>query len=175
MALKAEIKGKPSGDVIGTLNTAVADAFVTEFREEILWSSWFLFRGQFLKARIVPELIPDRIEPQQRRSNRIAVRYLQQPLENGNRVVGIPQLSVDARHVLLFPGALPWVFGSGIHGHSFLSFGDGRGRFAQTCMGQTQSGMQSRLGRRTRRGLLELALKILRRFFVSRARRGDIA
>jgi hypothetical protein len=91
MALKAEIKGKPSGDVIGTLNTAVADAFVTEFREEILWSSRFLFRGQFLKVRIVADLIPDWIESQQRRSNRTAIRYLQQPLENGNGVIGIPQ------------------------------------------------------------------------------------
>jgi len=31
MALKAEIKGKPSGDVIGTLNTAVADAAIPLF------------------------------------------------------------------------------------------------------------------------------------------------
>ena len=78
MTLKAEIKGKPSGDVIGNLNTAVADAFVTEFREEILLSSRFLFCGQFLKARIVADLIPDRIESQRRRSkkHRTAVWYL---------------------------------------------------------------------------------------------------
>ncbi|PYK32493.1 MAG: hypothetical protein DME54_15850 [Verrucomicrobia bacterium] len=93
MTLKAEIKGKPSGDVIGTLNTAVTDAFVIEFRAEIFWGSRFLFRGQFLKARIVADLVPDRIESQHRRSKkqRTATRYLQQPFENGNRVIDIPQ------------------------------------------------------------------------------------
>jgi len=45
MTLKAEIKGKPSRDVIANLTTTVADTFVTEFREEILWSSRFLFGG----------------------------------------------------------------------------------------------------------------------------------
>src|SRR5439155_20500379 len=70
--------------------------------------------------------------------------------------------------------ALEWIFESGLHGHSFLSFGDSRGRFAQTCIGQTQNGMQLRLTSRIQRDLLELAPKILRRFFVSRARRGDI-
>src|SRR5437588_10736984 len=53
--------------------------------------SWLLFCGQFLKTRIVSDLIPYRIESQERRSNRTAIRYLQQPLENGNRVIGIPQ------------------------------------------------------------------------------------
>src|SRR5260370_37462129 len=77
--------------------------------------------------------------------------------------------------VLLYAGALQWVFGSGTAGHSLLSFGDSRGRFAQTCIGQTQAAMQLRLGKRTRRDLLELALNILRRFLVSRACRGDIA
>jgi hypothetical protein len=47
-------------------------------------------RGQFLKARIVADLIPHRVEPQKRRSERKATRYLQQPFENGNRVIGIP-------------------------------------------------------------------------------------
>src|SRR5690349_4990339 len=51
--------------------------------------SRLLFCGQFLKARIVADLIPPRIESQQRRSNRnYDIRYLQQPLENGNRVIG---------------------------------------------------------------------------------------
>ena len=58
---------------------------------KIYLDSRFLFRGQFLKARIVADLVPDRIEPQQRRSNCTAIGYLQQPLENGNRVIGIPQ------------------------------------------------------------------------------------
>src|SRR6266853_1364639 len=46
--------------------------------------SWLLFCGQFLKTRIFPDLIPDRIESQQRWSNRKDIRYPQQPLENGN-------------------------------------------------------------------------------------------
>src|SRR5438132_14365352 len=62
-----------------------------------------------------------------------------------------------------------------MHGHSFLSFGDSGGRFAQTCIGPTQSGMQLRLFKRIPRYFLELALKILRRFLVGGARRGDIA
>src|SRR5260370_36547693 len=53
--------------------------------------SWLLFCGQFLKTRIVPDLIPDRIESQQRRSNRKGIRYPQQPLENGNGMISIPQ------------------------------------------------------------------------------------
>ena len=72
-------------------------------------------------------------------------------------------------------GALEWVFGSGMHGHGFLSFGDSRGRFAQTCISPTQNGMRCRLGMRIRRDLLELALNILHRVLVSSARRGDIA
>src|SRR5207248_6200182 len=40
-------------------------------------SSGRLFRGQFLKAGIVADLIPDRIESQHRRSNRTRIRYLQ--------------------------------------------------------------------------------------------------
>src|SRR6266446_10033794 len=90
-------------------------------------------------------------------------------------MIGIPQLSVDLRHVLLSYGTLYWIFGSGIHGHSFLSFGDSRGRFAQTCIGETQNGMQLRLFKRIPRYFIELALKILRRFLVRGARRGDIA
>src|SRR5881398_2763671 len=73
--------------------------------------SWLLFCGQLLKTRIVPDLIPDRIESQQRRSNRKGIRYPQQSLEDGNRVIGIPQQSVDLRHALLFGGALEWIFG----------------------------------------------------------------
>src|SRR6266576_102558 len=142
-----------------TLTTTIARALITKFREELPWFSWFLFRGQFLKARIVADLIPHRIESQQRRSNRTGIRYLQQPLENRNRVIGIPQESVDIRHVLLFDGALCCIFGSGIHGDSFLSFGDSRGRFAQTCIGPTQTAMQRRLLQRTRHYLPELALK----------------
>src|SRR3989442_7436064 len=40
--------------------------------------SWLLFCGQFLKPRIVPDLIPDWIESQRRRSkkHRTAVWYL---------------------------------------------------------------------------------------------------
>src|SRR5437899_11456391 len=53
--------------------------------------SWLLFCSQFLKTRIVPDLIPDRIESQQRRSNRKAIWYPQQPLEDGNGVIGIAQ------------------------------------------------------------------------------------
>src|SRR6266436_1912663 len=49
--------------------------------------SWLLFCGQFLKTRIVPDLIPDRIESQQRRSNRKAIWYPQQPLEDGNGMI----------------------------------------------------------------------------------------
>ncbi len=55
------------------------------------WHSLRLLLAQLLKARIIADLIPDRIKPQQRRSNRMGIRYLQQPLENGNRVVGISQ------------------------------------------------------------------------------------
>src|SRR5207253_2946459 len=88
--------------------------------------SWLLFCRQFLKTRIVPDLIPDRIESQQRRSNRKGIRYPQQPLEDGNRVIGIPQQSVDLRHALLFGGALEWIFGSGMHGHSVLAVGGPR-------------------------------------------------
>jgi len=51
-----------------------------------------------------------------------------------------------------------------MHGHSFLSFGDSRGRFAQTCISLTQKGMQVPLLKSTWRDLLELAPKILRRF-----------
>src|SRR6266496_451794 len=137
--------------------------------------SWLLFCGQFLKTTIVPDLIPDRIESQQRRSNRKGILYLQQPLENGNGVVGIPQQSVDLCRALLFDGALEWILGSGMHGHSFLSFGDSGGRFAQTSIGPTQNGMQLRLFKRIPRYFVELALKILRRFLVRGARRGDIA
>ena len=90
-------------------------------------------------------------------------------------MIGIPQESVDGRHVLLFPGALEWIFGSRIHGHSFLSFGDSGGGFAQTCIGPTQNGMQLRLFKRIPRYFIELALKILRRLLVRGARRGDIA
>src|SRR5207248_11467058 len=90
-------------------------------------------------------------------------------------MVGIPHYGVDARHAILFAGALQWVFGSGTHGHSFLSFGDSRGRFAQTCISLTQKGMKVRLLKSTWRDLLELAPKLLRRALVSRARRGDIA
>src|SRR5439155_3759473 len=104
-----------------------------------------------------------------------ASRYMQQTLENGNRVIGIPQQGVDARHSVLFFRAPEWIFGSGMYGHSFLSFGDSRGRFAQTCISLTQKAMQISFDKRTRRDLLELAPNILRRFFVSRARRGDIA
>src|SRR5439155_11864627 len=63
----------------------------TASSEESFPSSRFLFCGQFLKARIVADLIPDRIESQHRRSNRKVIRYLQQPPENGNRVIGIPK------------------------------------------------------------------------------------
>ena len=51
------------------------------------------FLAEFLKARIVADLVPDRIESQHRRSKkqRTATRYLQQPFENGNRVIDIPQ------------------------------------------------------------------------------------
>src|SRR5206468_12555725 len=56
------------------------------------------FLAEFLKPRFVADLIPDRIESQQSRSNRTPVWYLEQPLENGNRVIGIPQQRVDARH-----------------------------------------------------------------------------
>src|SRR6059058_3650123 len=108
------------------------------------------FLAQFLKARIVADLIPDRIESQQRPSNGgKAIRYLQQPLENGNRVIGIPQQRVAARHVFLYLGTLEWVFGSGTHGHSFLFFGDSGGCFAQTCISLTQKGMRRRRGIRT--------------------------
>src|SRR6266568_5275995 len=68
----------------------------TASSEESFPSSRFLFCRQFLEARIVADLIPARIEPQKRRSNLRqnrrgkAIRYLQQPLENGNRVIGIP-------------------------------------------------------------------------------------
>ena len=89
--------------------------------------------------------------------------------------VGIPQESIDTRHVLLFFGALEWIFGSGTHGHSFLSFGNSRGRFAQTCMSHTQISMQVRLLKSTWRDLLKLAPKVLRRALVGRARGGDIA
>jgi hypothetical protein len=51
--------------------------------------------GQFLKTRIAADLVPHRIESQQRRSNRtqshILTGDLQQPVENGNRVIGVPQ------------------------------------------------------------------------------------
>src|SRR5206468_13012242 len=72
-----------------------------------------LFLAEFLKARIVAHLIPHLIESQRRRSkkHRTPVWYLEQPLENGNRVVGIAQQRVDARHILLFGGALEWIFG----------------------------------------------------------------
>src|SRR5437016_13730174 len=90
-------------------------------------------------------------------------------------MIGIPQPSVDIRHALLFDGALEWIFGTGLHGHSFLSFGDSGGRFAQTCIGPTQNGMQLRLFKRISRYFIELALKILRGFLVGGARRGDIA
>src|SRR5436190_21512243 len=141
-----------------TLTTTIVRALITKFREELPWFSWFLFCGQFLKARIGADLIPHRIESQKRRSNRKATRHLQQPFENGNRTIGIPQESVDSRHVLLLAGAFEWISGSGIHGQGFLSFGNSSGRFAQTCMGLTQSAMQLRLGKRTRHDLLEFAL-----------------
>jgi hypothetical protein len=54
-------------------------------------NSRLLFRDKFLKPRIVADWVPDRIEPQERRSERKATRYLQQPFENGNRVIGVPQ------------------------------------------------------------------------------------
>src|SRR5439155_12670372 len=75
---------------------------------------------QLLEARIIPERIEHWIESEQRRSNRNAIRYLQQTLENGNRVIGIPQKGVDARHYVLFFRAPEWIFGSGIYGHSCL-------------------------------------------------------
>src|SRR6266496_3579074 len=56
----------------------------------LVQSSRLLFLAEFLEARIIPERIEHRIEPEQRGSNRTAIRYLQQPLENGNRVIGIP-------------------------------------------------------------------------------------
>src|SRR5712692_4245016 len=66
-------------------------ALTTEIQQRNSLRSRFLFRGQFLKARIIPDLIPPRIEPQQRRSYGIPIRNLQQPLENGNCVVGISE------------------------------------------------------------------------------------
>ena len=105
----------------------------------------------------------------------MGIRYLQQPLENGNRVIGIPQESVNIRHCILFVGALDWIFGSGMQGHSFLSFRNGRGRFAQTCISAAQKGMRFARGKRIRRRFLELTLEILCRVLISSARRGDIA
>jgi hypothetical protein len=81
--LSAQLISKPASNCQWSWSLKVS--------EEILWFSRFLFRRQLLKARIVADRIPHRIEPQQRRSNRKAIRYLQQPLENGNRVIGIPQ------------------------------------------------------------------------------------
>jgi hypothetical protein len=51
---------------------------------------------------------------------------------------------------------LYWIFGSGIYGH-----------------GTTQKGMHYARGKRIRRRLLELTLKILHRVLVSGARRDD--
>src|SRR6266704_5692766 len=79
------------------------------------------------------------------------------------------------RHRLLYERTLYWIFGSGLYGHSFLSFSDSRGRFAQTCISLTQKGMRYTRSKRIRRRFLELALEILRRILVSGARGGDIA
>src|SRR5438477_4751810 len=67
----------------------------------ILRDSVRFFLAEFLKARIVADLIPDRVESQQRRSNGTPIRYLQQPLEDGYRVMGIPQACGDRRYVVL--------------------------------------------------------------------------
>src|SRR5206468_9047750 len=73
-------------------------------------------------------------------------------------------------------GPLQWIFGSGIRGHGFLSFGDSRRRFAQTCIGQTQILMQLGLSiRMPRRYFLEFGTDILHRLLVSCARSGDVA
>ena len=49
-----------------------------------------------------------------------------------------------------------------MQGHTFLSFRNGRGRFAQTCISLTQKGMRFARGKRIRRRFLELTPKILR-------------
>ena len=67
-------------------------------------SSRFLSCDQFLKARIAADRIPYRFDLQHCRRNRTSILYLQQPLENGNRVVGSAQRSVNFRHAFLFNG-----------------------------------------------------------------------
>src|SRR5437868_11525481 len=61
-------------------------------------TSRFLFRGQFFKPRIVSDRIPDRVYPQKSPSNLSAGGYLQQPLQHGNRMLGVAQKSVDVGH-----------------------------------------------------------------------------
>jgi hypothetical protein len=63
-----------------------------EFSEEkSLRSQSALFLAHLLESRVLADRIPDRVDLQQCRSNRSARGYLQQPRENGNRVIGITQ------------------------------------------------------------------------------------
>src|SRR5262245_44968402 len=73
-----------------------------------------LFLAEFLESRIVANFVPHRIESQQSRSSCKAIWHLQQPLEDRNRVFGIPQLTVDLGHSPLKEDASPWIFRNGI-------------------------------------------------------------
>src|SRR5260370_22531470 len=88
--LRSRLVGAPSlaslpPSVTAATFGAASGAGSTKFMQALF------LRGQFLKTRIVADLIPHRIESQQRRSNRrAALRYLQQPLEHRDRVISIP-------------------------------------------------------------------------------------
>src|SRR6266481_1425901 len=98
-------------------------ALITKIqRRNSLRSRFALFLAQPLESRVLADLIPDRVDLQQCWGNHVSKGYLQQPLENGNRVISIAQQSVDLCRGILLDGALEWIFGSRLHGHGFLSF-----------------------------------------------------
>src|SRR5437870_1192339 len=58
-------------------------------------NSRLLFRDEFLKARIIANGVPDRINSQQRRSDFSRRLHLNESLKNGNGMIGIAQRGVD--------------------------------------------------------------------------------
>src|SRR6266567_3895231 len=84
--LARDLHQKPRHHTVGDRN--FVNVASLQFVKEIPSSSLGFVFAKLLKTRIVADLIPHRIEPQQRGRNRIGIGYLQQPLENRNRVIG---------------------------------------------------------------------------------------
>src|SRR4029077_968967 len=64
---------------------------------KISLDSRFPFRHQLLKARIVPDRIPNRIDAHELRCDLRERKSMQQPFKYGNRLIGVPEHRVDLR------------------------------------------------------------------------------